>query len=101
LKTAIRLFEVKDLPTLTYGLEIIWDHLSTKQLESIESLKARYLKRVIGLSKYTPSRLVYPLARETFLLDDLMLKHLLPRTSEVQAVLRSGQMKQEEIWQDF
>ena len=35
LKTAIRLFEVKVLPTLTYGLESIWDHLSVKQLESI------------------------------------------------------------------
>jgi hypothetical protein len=101
LKTAIRLFEVKVLLTLTYGLEIIWDYLSVKQLESIESLKARYLKRTMGLSKYTPFRLVYALARETFLLDDLMLKHLLPRTSEVKAVLRSRQRKQEEIWQDF
>jgi hypothetical protein len=27
LKTAIRLFEVEVLPTLTYGLEIIGDHL--------------------------------------------------------------------------
>jgi hypothetical protein len=95
LKTAIRLFEVKVLPTLTYGLEIIWDHLAVKQLESLESLKARYLKRTMGLSKYTPSRLEYALARETFLLDDLMLKHLLPRTSEVKAVLRSRKRKQE------
>jgi hypothetical protein len=30
-----------------------------------------------------------------------MLKHLLPRTSEVKAVLRSRQMKREEIRQDF
>jgi hypothetical protein len=45
----------------------------------------------MGLSKYTPSRLVYAPARETFLLDGLMLKHLLPKTSEVK----------EEIWQDF
>ena len=101
LKTAIRLFEVKVLPTLTYGLKIIWDHLSVKQLESIGSLKARYLKRTMDLSKYTPSRLVYAPAWETFLLDDLMLKHLLPRTSEVKAVLRSRKRKQEEIWQDF
>jgi hypothetical protein len=96
---AFRLFKVKVLPTLTYGLQIIWDHLSVKQLESIESLKARYLKRTKG--QYTPSRLVYPLARETFLLDDLMLKHLLPRTSEVKAVLRSRKKKQEEFWQDL
>jgi hypothetical protein len=59
------------------------------------------LEKKTGLSKYTPSRLVYVLARETFLLDDLMLQHLLPRTSEVKAVLRSRKRKQEEIWQDF
>jgi hypothetical protein len=63
--------------------------------------KARYFKITMDLSKYTPSRLVYPLARETFLLDDLLLKHLLPRTWEVKAVLRSRKRKQEEIWQDF
>jgi hypothetical protein len=45
--------------------------------------------------------MVYALARETVLLDDLMLKHLLPRTSEVKAVLRSRKRKQDEIWQDF
>jgi hypothetical protein len=44
---------------------------------------------------------VYALARETFLLEDLMLKHLLPRTPEAKAVLRSRKGKQEEIWQDF
>jgi hypothetical protein len=55
----------------------------------------------MGLSKYMPSQLVYALAWEAFLLEDLMLKHLLPRTPEAKAVLRSRKRKQEEIWQDF
>ena len=57
LKTALRLFEAKTLLTLTYGIEIIWEHLTERQLKGTESLKARFLKRAMGLSKYTPSRL--------------------------------------------
>jgi hypothetical protein len=41
LQTAIRLFEAKVAPALTYGLEIIWEHLTVKQLQRIESVKAR------------------------------------------------------------
>ena len=100
-QTAMRLFEAKILPTLTYGIEIIWEHLTERQLKSIESLKARFLKRAMALSKYTLSRLTYMMAWETFLLEDLMFKHLLQRTAPVTAVLQDRRGKQEEIWDDF
>ena len=98
METALRLFEAKILPTLTYGIEIIWEYLTEKQLKNIEALKPRFLKRAMGLSKYTPS---YVMAKETFLLDDLTLKHLLPKTPAVKAVLRSRREKEQEIWEDF
>ena len=44
----------------------------------LEESQGKFLKRALGLSKYTASRLVSVLARETFLLDDLRLKLLLP-----------------------
>ena len=61
----------KVLPTLTYGLEEIWEHLSRRQLQELESLKPRYLMRVLGVSKFPLSRYVYVLARETFLIENM------------------------------
>ena len=50
------LFRTKVFPTLTYGLEEIWEHLSLRQLQELESLKPRYLKRVLEVSKFALSR---------------------------------------------
>jgi hypothetical protein len=41
LETAMELFRTKVIPTLTYGLEEIWEHLSRRQLQELESLKPR------------------------------------------------------------
>jgi hypothetical protein len=86
---------------LTYGLEIIWEHLIVKQLQSIENIKARYPLRSMGLSKYTLSRLAYVLARETFLLEDIMWKYLLQRTAAVREALRIRMEKQNDIREEF
>jgi hypothetical protein len=101
LKTAIGQFEAKVVPALTCGLEISWEHLTVKQLQSIESIKARYLKRSMGFSKYTPSRLTYVLARETFLLEDIMWKCLLQSTTSVKEALRFRMEKLNNIWEEF
>ena len=81
LETAMKLFRTQVLPTLTYGLEEIWDHLSRRQLQELESSKPRYLKRVLGVSKFALSRYVYyVLARETFQIEDLRTQMLLQHT---------------------
>ena len=64
LGTATQLFRLMVVPTLTYGMELIWKHLTRKQLLELEKMKARYLKRVLGLSQKTRSRLVYELAKK-------------------------------------
>ena len=58
LETAMKFFRTKVLPTLTYGLEKIWEYLSRKQLQELESPKPRYLKRVLVVSKFALSRYV-------------------------------------------
>ena len=57
LRTAMTLFQAKVLHTLTYWLDLIWDNLTVSDLNTIESVKARYLKRILGISKTAPSRL--------------------------------------------
>ena len=101
LETALQLFELKVDPVATYGLENIWVHLKKQSLEKLEKLKATYLKRVLCLSKYTPSRLVYVLAREPFYIEELRLKFLLPATPAYQDLLRELQEKKCKIWDDF
>ncbi|PSN45027.1 hypothetical protein C0J52_23366 [Blattella germanica] len=77
LETAIRRFNAKIEPMITYGIEVIWEHLTEKQLESIEGVKSRFLKRAMGLSEHTPCRLVYVMARENFLIEEIGWNHLL------------------------
>jgi hypothetical protein len=36
LETAMQLFRVKVVPTLTYGMELIWEYLTRKQLLGLE-----------------------------------------------------------------
>ena len=97
LETAMKIFWTKLLPTLTYGLEEIWEHLSRRQLQELESLKPRYLMRVLGVSKFPLSRYVYVLARETFLIEDLRTQMLLQHTPAYEEQLRELQEKRVSI----
>lgn len=101
LETAMKLFQAKILPSLTYGLEVIWEFLTRRQLQDLESLKPRYLKRVLGVSKYTRSRYVYVLARETFLVEDLRMQMLLPATPAYEELLRELREKRESLEESF
>jgi hypothetical protein len=81
LVTPMQLFRVKVGPTLTYCMELIWKYLTRKQLLELEQMKARYVKRVLGVSEHTRSRLVYELAKETFFVEDLKTFLMLPTTT--------------------
>ncbi|KAJ4447065.1 hypothetical protein ANN_09054 [Periplaneta americana] len=69
LEKAMKIFMVKIVPIITYGLEIVWQYLTKSNLKDLEKVKATYLKRVLGLSRFAPSRIVYELTREPMLLD--------------------------------
>ena len=99
--TALKLFKLKITPIMTYGLTIIWEHLTKTNLKQIENLKSRMLKKVLCVSKYTPSRLVYMLTKETFYIEDLRLDLSLPTSEAYQSLLKELQEKREHIWQEF
>ncbi|KAJ9587891.1 hypothetical protein L9F63_018672 [Diploptera punctata] len=80
LVTAMKLFASVITPIVTYGIELIWEKLSTSDLERLEKVKPRFIKKALGASKYTPNRMAYMLARETFFLEDLRQRILLPAT---------------------
>lgn len=101
LKTAMIIFHTKIVPILTYGLDLTWDKLRTKDLHTLENVKARFLKAALGVSKHTLSRLVYVLAHETFLIEELRTKLDLPSTSNWKKALDERIRKREDIWEDF
>lgn len=61
-KTALALFDIKVASVASYGIQIVWEHLSVAQLWTLEKLKPSFLKRTMGLSLYTRNRLCYLLA---------------------------------------
>jgi hypothetical protein len=73
IKIALKLFHLKTSPIASYGIELIWPYLSVTDLTDLESVKSRFLKRALCLSKYTKSRLVYELTNEDFLLKNFKL----------------------------
>ena len=76
----MKIFKAKIIPILTYGVHIIWESLKKRDLKTWEGVKATYLKKALGVSKYTPSRLVYLLASEPYLIEELHYTLLLTRT---------------------
>ena len=101
LTTAVYLFNAKILPILTYGIHLIWEKLTKKDLATIEGVKAKFLKAAMGISKYTRSCLMYELARENFLIEELRTKLLLPSTKSGEEHLEDRRKKREEIPLEF
>jgi hypothetical protein len=82
-------------------MEIIWNHLTKRNLTDIEKVKSAFLKRAMCLSKYTPSRLTYVLARETYAIEDIRHKLLLPNTAAYDDLLQELKAKRKEIRLQF
>ena len=72
LKTAMQLFQMKAGAVASYGISVIWDELSTAQLEKLDKVKATFLKRALGLSRNARNRLVYVLAGTVPFVEDLV-----------------------------
>jgi hypothetical protein len=70
--TAVKLFALKVAPIASYGIRAIWRELKISDLEDLEGIKANFLKRTMGLSKYTRNRLTYLLAKTPSFIDELM-----------------------------
>ena len=57
--TALRLFYIKIVPTVSYAHNKIWIHLTTANLKRLEAVKAAYLKSVLQLSRTAVTSLVH------------------------------------------
>ncbi|KAJ4437583.1 hypothetical protein ANN_17728 [Periplaneta americana] len=101
LSTAMKLFELKITPIITYGIDLIWEHLRKNNLADIERVKATFLKKALCLSKYTPSRLTYILSKEFFNIEDLRYQLLLTSTKAYEDLLQELKAKRADICTEF
>jgi hypothetical protein len=60
-----------------------------------------FLKKSVRLSKFIPLRLVFAIARESYLLEDLKLKMLLLSVIVYREVMDGRRGKEKEIWEKF
>lgn len=101
LETAMKLFETIIASIITYGIELYWEKLKTRDMEKIESVKARYLKKAIGISKYAPNRMTYAITRETYFLDDVRNTMLLPSAEAYRKAIARKKQKEKENNTEF
>ena len=90
LETAIALFNIKIVPMAVYGIELIWEHLGGKQFEELDRLKAAFLKRAMGVHRTARNRIVFLLASEPLLTEELQRRRGLPETRAYKSTWRGG-----------
>jgi hypothetical protein len=95
--TAMKLFDLKISPVASYGIQIVWPYLSVRDFNLLESVKSRFIKRILSLSKYTLSRYVYKLINTKFFVSELRDKFQLPCTLNYNKFLVERENKEDEI----
>ena len=59
IQTALKLFYMKLSPMLEYGIVSIWKHLSTTNMNKLDTGLSRFLKHICRVSKQTLNRIMY------------------------------------------
>ena len=101
LNTALKLFDLKISPIVTYGIQLIWPHLSLTDFRSLEKIKTLYLKRALCLSKYTKSRFTYKLAKCDFYVREIQIQMSLPETDAFKKFISEREVKATDINFEF
>ena len=71
LELAMKVFELKVMPMIRYGLSVIAPRLTKTSMIDIDKCKTLYLKPVLGLSRYASNTFTLALANEKTLCEDL------------------------------
>ena len=101
LTTALKLFDIKISPIVTYGIQVIWPYLSVSDLRQLEKIKTMYLKRVLCVSKFTKSRLVYKLTQCDFFVKQIQTQFNLSQSVAFDTFIAERQCKSLDIDFEF
>ena len=101
LETVTQLFRLKIGPTASYGIRLAWNDMTANQLERIDTVKATFLKRALGLPRNARNRLVYALAGTEPFIEDLVTQFNLSTTPALEKFRRDFSIKMREIPMEF
>jgi hypothetical protein len=101
IETAIKLFELKVAPIATYALEVIWPFLNKTDFKMLETVKTRYFKRALGVSKKSRSRHIYELLDIDLFASDICQKYSLEQTTAFNKFCEGEFMKKLGICNEF
>src|SRR5690606_7105199 len=93
-KTALDLFALKILPIAAYGVRHTWNYLSESDFYTLDTVKAAFIKRTLGISKFSRNRLVYLMADCQPMSVDLQQSLNLPKTEAFLRYFQKEDMKQ-------
>jgi hypothetical protein len=68
---------------MAYGMELLWDHLKNRDLNTWEGVNAKYVTRMPGLQEHTASPVGHVLGEETFFIEDVSTSYRLPQNTRI------------------
>jgi hypothetical protein len=80
ISTAMKLFDLKIAPCISYGIRLFWHLLTVRNLQTVESVKTTFVKRLLGLSKYSKNRITYMLVGCRTFVEDIQRTFQLEKT---------------------
>jgi len=100
MESAQRVFELCIAPVATYGIAVVWERMTKNMLETMESVKATFLKRCLGAAVGTKNRLVYRLVGTgSFVMDKFGLpgttassEYLVAFSEKMRQVIKAGEL---------
>jgi len=101
LRTVLILFNLRVAPVASYGIQLIWPHLTAHQLGDLDKVKATFLKRALGLHKNSRNRLVYILCGSTTFIEELVTRFCLPETDALKIFRQRFAEKMRDVPEDF
>ena len=101
LNTAMQLFQMKVGSVASYGVPLLWADLTARHMAKLDTVKATFLKRVLGLPRNTRNRLVYALAGTGPFVEDLVDQFNLGTTLALTEFRETFSKKMREVSQEF
>jgi len=100
-RTAHALFNIYIAPIASYGIHVIWEHLTLSHLLALDKIKASFLKPVLGVLRNSKNRLVFNLVGCLGLVEDLVQRFHLSETPALLEFRRQNEVKMRSIPQSF
>jgi hypothetical protein len=101
LKTALAYFRCKIAPMVTYGLPLLWPYLKVSDFTAVDGVLLCFLRRVMGISKFTSSRLVLLLSEAKLTTETLKTSHQLPDTANYETYIVQWEEKLASVDEEF